>query len=58
MSGDYSRDSFDALRDFAGVFLQQGRAVLDADWNEMVEIFERRIRPGPISISSPPTMRI
>lgn len=48
MSGDYSRDSFDALRDYAGVFLQQGRAVLDADWNEMVEIFERRIRAGTV----------
>ncbi|NVO58257.1 right-handed parallel beta-helix repeat-containing protein [Rhodobacteraceae bacterium B1Z28] len=48
MSGDYSRDSFDALRDFAGVFLQQGRAVLDADWNEMVQIFQRRIRAGTV----------
>lgn len=48
MSGDYSRDSFDSLRDFAGVFLQQGRAVLDADWNEMVQIFERRIRAGTV----------
>lgn len=44
MSGDYSRDGFDALRDFAGVFLQQGRAVLDSDWNGMVRVFERRIR--------------
>lgn len=48
MSGDYSRDSFDALRGFAGVFLQQGRAVLDSDWNEMVEMFERRIRAGTV----------
>jgi hypothetical protein len=48
MSGDYSRDSFDALRDYAGVFLQQGRAVLDSDWNEMVELFERRIRAATV----------
>jgi Family of unknown function (DUF6519)/Right handed beta helix region len=48
MSGDYSRDSFDGLRDYAGVFLQQGRAVLDSDWNEMVEMFERRIRAGTV----------
>ncbi len=48
MSGDYSRDSFDALRDYAGVFLQQGRAVLDADWNEMVRILERRIRTATV----------
>lgn len=48
MSGDYSRDSFDALKSFAGVFLQQGRAVLDSDWNELVEMFERRIRAGTV----------
>ena len=48
MSGDHSRDSFDALRDYAGVFLQQGRPVLDADWNEMVKVFERRIRAGTV----------
>lgn len=48
MSGDYSRDGFDALRDYAGVFLQQGRAILDSDWNEMVEMFERRIRAGTV----------
>ena len=48
MSGDYSRDSFDALRNYAGVFLQQGRAVLDSDWNEMVEMFDRRIRTSTV----------
>jgi hypothetical protein len=48
MSGDYSRDSFDTLRNYAGVFLQQGRAVLDSDWNELVEMFERRIRAGTV----------
>ncbi|WP_146348149.1 DUF6519 domain-containing protein [Phaeobacter marinintestinus] len=48
MSGDYSKDSFEALRDFAGVFLQQGRPVLDSDWNEMVKLLERRIRAGTV----------
>lgn len=48
MSGDHSRDSFDALRDYAAVFLQQGRAVLDSDWNEMTQIFERRIRTSTV----------
>jgi hypothetical protein len=50
MSGDYSRDSFDTLRNFAGVFLQQGRAVLDSDWNELVETFDRRIRAETVDI--------
>lgn len=44
MGGDYSRTSFDGLRDFAGVFLQQGHPTLDSDWNELVAIFERRMR--------------
>ena len=48
MSGDYSRDSFDAFRNYAGVFLQQGRAVLDSDWNEMVEMFDRRMRASTV----------
>ena len=48
MSGDYSRDSFDALHDYAGVLLQQGRAVLDSDWTELVQIITRRIRAGTI----------
>jgi hypothetical protein len=48
MSGDYSRDTFDALKDFAGVYLQQGRALLDADFNELGAILERRIRAGTV----------
>ena len=45
MSGDYGKDSFDALKSFAGVFLQQGRAVLDSDWNEMV-VFVKVVEQG------------
>lgn len=44
MSGDYSRQTFDALKDFSGVLMQQGRVQLDADWNELVEIIDRRRR--------------
>ena len=44
MSGDYSRQRFDAQRDFGGVLMQQGRVQLDADWNEQVEILDRRWR--------------
>jgi hypothetical protein len=48
MSGDYSRDTFDALRDYAVTWLQQGRPVTDADWNEMVRTLTRRIRAGTV----------
>src|SRR5712692_3473915 len=44
MSGDYSRKRFDPFNDFAGVFMQQGRVQLDADWNELVDIVDRRLR--------------
>ena len=44
MSGDYSRKTFDAKRDFSGVLMQQGRVQLDADWNEMIGIISRRLR--------------
>ncbi|MFC1457159.1 DUF6519 domain-containing protein [Microvirga arabica] len=50
MGGDYSRNSFDALRDFAGVLMQQGHPTLDADWNEFVAIVERRLRAESVDI--------
>lgn len=50
MSGDYSRSSFDALRDFAGVLMQQGHPTLDADWNDYVAIIERRLRAETVDI--------
>ena len=46
MSGDYSRHRFDPNKHFSGVLMQQGRVQLDADWNEGVEILDRRLRAG------------
>ena len=43
MAGDYSRNSFDSLRDFSGLFFQQGHPTLDSDWNEWVELVDRRM---------------
>lgn len=48
MPGDYSIFSFDPFEDYLGVLLQQGRVVLDADFNELVEIVERRVRAGTL----------
>jgi len=39
MSGDFTRDSFDPLKNFTRVLMQQGRPQLDADWNEQIAIF-------------------
>jgi hypothetical protein len=35
---DISRDSYDPTKDYLGVYLQQGRPILDADWNEAQDI--------------------
>ncbi|MGH2927234.1 MAG: DUF6519 domain-containing protein, partial [Solirubrobacteraceae bacterium] len=44
MPGDYTRLTFDPLRDRAMLMEQQGRVHLDADFNELVAILDRRFR--------------
>lgn len=44
MSGDYSRYTFDPRRNFFGVFLEQGRPLLDQDWNEWVAEVRRHVQ--------------
>ena len=48
MSGDYSRWSFDPLRHFGAVLMQQGRVHTDADFNEWVSITLRRLQAGSL----------
>ncbi len=38
MNGDLSRNTFDQLKHYSRVVMQQGRVQLDADWNEQVAI--------------------
>jgi hypothetical protein len=38
MRGDFSRDTFDTGNGYRAVLMQQGRVVLDADWNEQADI--------------------
>jgi hypothetical protein len=52
MHGDLSRVRFDPGRDHSGVVLQQGRLLLDADWNELVAILDRRLRAGAADLDS------
>ncbi|MCI5158836.1 MAG: hypothetical protein D3906_10445, partial [Candidatus Electrothrix sp. AUS1_2] len=42
--GDFSRDTFDPMRHFSRVLMQQGRVQLDADWNEQVSILLHYMR--------------
>ncbi|MCK9495165.1 MAG: right-handed parallel beta-helix repeat-containing protein [Dehalococcoidia bacterium] len=50
MSGDYSRERFDASADVSGVRMQQGRVQLDADWNEWVDVVGRRFRAETVDL--------
>jgi len=36
--GDFTRDTFDPAKHFSRVLMQQGRVLLDEDWNEQVSI--------------------
>ena len=53
MSGDYTRFTFDPRGDHSGVLMQQGRVMLDADFNELVELIDRRLRAETIDIIGP-----
>ena len=50
MSGDYSRVRFDPKKHFSGVLMQQGRVQLDADWNELIALLDRRWRAETMDI--------
>jgi hypothetical protein len=58
MTRAISRDAFDELKNYLGVYLQQGRVVLDADWNENQDIavsFLRRLTREALGDGSPNT---
>ena len=44
MHGDFSRKTFSPADNFSGVYLQQGRVSVDADWNEYVDIQKETTR--------------
>ena len=50
MSGDYSRKRFNPEKHYQGVLRQQGRVDLDAEWNEYVDLQDRRWRAETIDV--------
>lgn len=42
--GNFSRDTFDRLKHYVGVRLQQGVPIVDADWNEMDDVRRYELR--------------
>lgn len=52
MGADISRVRFDPLLDYAGVVLQQGRLLLDGDFNDYVALLDRRLRAETSDLTS------
>jgi hypothetical protein len=46
MKGDFSKDTFNTKKHFHDVLMQQGRVLLDADWNEQAGIAAYRVETG------------
>lgn len=44
MKGDFTRDTYNPLKHFSRVLMQQGRVQLDADWNEQAAILLHYLR--------------
>src|SRR5439155_8984987 len=53
MNGDFTRLTFRPDRHYSSVRLQQGRVVLDADWNEQVDIGAHRDRTATRDVVGP-----
>lgn len=51
--GDFTRDTFDPMKAFSRVLMQQGRVQLDADWNEQVSILLHGLRNFNCDIGGP-----
>jgi hypothetical protein len=50
MGGDYTRLRYNPLKDISGVFLQQGRAMLEQDFNQQVQLNDRHWRAETMDI--------
>ncbi|WP_321930956.1 DUF6519 domain-containing protein [Paraburkholderia guartelaensis] len=53
MKADLTRRSFDPLKHFSRVLMQQGRVQLDADWNEQADILLHLIRQLAVATFGP-----
>lgn len=51
--GDFTRDTFDPIKAFSRVLMQQGRVQLDADWNEQISILLHYMRNMACDIGGP-----
>jgi hypothetical protein len=50
MAGDTTKRRFNPLNDASGILYQQGRVMLDQDWNELVDVMDRRWRAETVDV--------
>jgi hypothetical protein len=53
MTGDFTRNTFDPTKHYSRVMMQQGRVMLDADWNEQTSILLHYMRAVTKDIFGP-----
>lgn len=53
MKADLSRQTFDPHKRYSGVLMQQGRVLLDSEWNEQQEIEQHRAESGTEGVIGP-----
>jgi Family of unknown function (DUF6519) len=53
MKADLSRQTFDPEKRYSGVLMQQGRVLLDSEWNEQQEIHQHRAESGAGDVIGP-----
>jgi len=53
MKADLSRQTFDPDKRYSGVIMQQGRVLLDSEWNEQQEIHQHRTESGAEDVIGP-----
>src|SRR5215210_2616208 len=53
MKADLSRQTFDPEKRYSGVLMQQGRVLLDSEWNEQQEIHQHRGESGAEDVLGP-----
>ena len=53
MQADFSRVRFDRAKHYSGVRQQQGRVLLDADWNEQLDIDDHHDRTTARDVIGP-----
>lgn len=53
MKADLSRQTFEPEKRYSGVLMQQGRVLLDSEWNEQQEIHQHRAEAGTEAVIGP-----